>query len=104
MAGPVIWSITALKELRTIQKYLAKHASPEAATRVTKQITTATRRLEDFPDSGRVVPEVNRTELKELLVSSYRVIYRRSFEDTEILRIVHTRRNLRGKRFRDLWT
>jgi plasmid stabilization system protein ParE len=104
MAGSVIWSIPALKELRSIRKYLTKHASPEAATRVTTGITDAVERLERFPDSGRPVPESKRTDLKELLVSSYRVIYRRSFEDTEVLRIVHTRRNLRGKRYRDLCT
>ena len=102
MAGSVIWSISALKELRGIRKYLTKHASSETATHVTKQITNATRRLKDFPDSGRMVPEFERQELKELLVSSYRVIYRRSFSATEVLRIAHMRQNLRGKRFRDL--
>ena len=102
MAGSVIWSISALNELRSIRKYLTKHTSPENATRVTSRITGAVERLDPFPDSGRVVPEFNRSDLRELLVSSYRVIYRRSFWATEIRHVVHTRRNLRGKQFRDL--
>ena len=102
MAGFVIWSIPALKELSGIRKYLTKHASPETATSVTRRITDAIERLGDFPDSGRPFPGSKRSGLKELLVSSYRVVYHRSFDATQILHIVHTRRNLRGKQFRDL--
>lgn len=102
MAGSLIWTVTALKELSAIKKYLATHASPEAATRVTHQITDATLRLEDFPDSGHVIPQLNNSDFKEILVSNYRVIYRRTFGATEVMRVVHVRRNLRGKAFRDL--
>jgi len=102
MAVAVVWSIAALKELSTIRRHISQNASPESATRVTAEITGATQRLEDFPDSGRIVPEYVRPDLRELIVSPYRVIYRRTYEAAEIAHIVHTRRNLRGKAFRDL--
>lgn len=102
MAGSLIWTKTALKELSSIKKYLAKHASPEAATRVTRKITDATLRLEDFPESGHVVSQLNNRDYKEILVSNYRVVYRRTFGAIEVMRVVHVRRNLRGKAFKDL--
>jgi plasmid stabilization system protein ParE len=102
MAVALIWSIIALQELSAIRDYLTGNASAESATRVTDEITHATRRLRDFPDSGRIVPEYGRPDLRELIVSDYRVIYRRTYEAVEIARVVHTRRNLRGKAFRDL--
>ena len=102
MAVAVVWSITALQELSAIRQYLTQHASPEAATRVTQEIVHSTRRLREFPDSGRIVPEYERTELRELIVLGYRVIYRRTDDATEVVHIAHTRRSLRGKAFRDL--
>jgi toxin ParE1/3/4 len=102
MAVAVVWSIAALQELSAIRKYLSQHASPESATQVANEIVVATRRLEEFPDSGRIVPEYGRPDLREVIVSSYRVIYRRTYEAAEIAHIAHTRRSLRGKAFRDL--
>jgi plasmid stabilization system protein ParE len=102
MAIAIVWSITALQELSAIRQYLSQHASPEAATRVSQEIVHATRRLRVFPDSGRIVPEYARADLRELIVAPYRVIYRRTYEAAEIAHIVHTRRNLRKKEFRDL--
>ena len=102
MAVAVVWSIPALKELSDIRRYISQKASPESATRVTNEITGTTQRLEEFPDSGRIVPEYGRPDLRELIVSPYRVIYRRTYEAAEISHIVHTRRSLRGKAFRDL--
>jgi toxin ParE1/3/4 len=102
MAVAVVWSITALKELSAIRRHISKKASPESATRVTTEITRATRRLEVFPDSGRIVPEYDRPALRELIVSSYRVIYRRTDDAAEVAHVVHTRRSLLKKEFRDL--
>jgi plasmid stabilization system protein ParE len=102
MAVAVVWSVTALQELSDIRQYLEKNASPEAATRVTREIVRSTRRLRQFPDSGRIVPEYERTDLRELIVLSYRVIYRRTDDAAEVAHIVHTRRSLRKKEFRDL--
>jgi toxin ParE1/3/4 len=102
MGVAVVWSITALQELSAIRQYLSQHASPESATRKTQEIVSATRRLREFPDSGRIVPEYERTDLREVIVSPYRVIYRRTYEAAEIAHIVHTRRSLRKKEFRDL--
>jgi len=50
------------------------------------------RSLERFPDSGRVVPEYQRTEIRELLVNPYRVPYHRAEDAISILAVLHDRR------------
>ena len=51
------------------------------------------RALRRFPESGRVVPELGREEIRELLVGSYRVIYRRSKNRIEIAMVRHQARH-----------
>jgi plasmid stabilization system protein ParE len=48
-----------------------------------------------FPASGRVVPEFENPDLREVLVEGYRVIYRVSQDyGILILTVVHSRRDL----------
>ncbi|MFQ5858118.1 MAG: type II toxin-antitoxin system RelE/ParE family toxin, partial [Anaerolineae bacterium] len=93
-SGQVIWTEKARQNLREIVRYLRQH-SPEAAERISKEITASTRRLETFPISGRIVPELAETSFREVIVGDYRVIYEVTEDDTvEILTIVHSRRLL----------
>jgi toxin ParE1/3/4 len=88
----LVWTENARRSLREIVRYLRQY-SPQAAERISKQITAATRRLEDFPLSGRIVPELAGTGFREVIVADYRVIYEATAEDTvEILAVVHGRR------------
>lgn len=50
--------------------------------------------LARFPDSGRTVPELQRDDMRELLVGSYCVIYRRKADVVEIATICHGARQL----------
>lgn len=58
------------------------------------RITRATRRLEAFPYSGRLVPEIARPNLRELLVGNYRIVYRVDGDDVSILGVRHGSRRL----------
>lgn len=42
----------------------------------TIKVFEAVDRLELFPESGRVVPELNRKEIREVIIGNYRIIYR----------------------------
>jgi toxin ParE1/3/4 len=49
-----------------------------------------------FPGSGRVVPEFNNKQLRELIEGNYRIVYRfESNELIEIARIHHSARHLK---------
>jgi len=49
---------------------------PSAAIRFRDRTETVLRRLEDFPESGRVVPEFPELAYREVIISPYRFFYR----------------------------
>lgn len=86
----VIWSPTAVAQLRAIRAYLAQF-NPRAAETVASRLVAASNSLEHFPARGRVVPT---TTMREL-VADYRYIIRyRILRDgtVRILRIRHDSR------------
>jgi addiction module RelE/StbE family toxin len=71
----LIWSPQSLRDLEIIRDYVARD-SPHYAALVVERIIQGVERLTSFPESGRVVPERNDPELREVIVRPYRVVYR----------------------------
>lgn len=71
----LIWSHRAAEDLRRLQAYIAFN-HPRAALNQVILIRDATVRLRRFPHSGRVVPELMRPEIREILVGNYRIVYK----------------------------
>jgi toxin ParE1/3/4 len=65
---------------------------PSAALRWLDDVMTQTRSLAQFPDRGRIVPELQRPEIREVLVDSYRIPYRRDDGQVTVLAVLHDRR------------
>lgn len=42
-----------------------------------------------YPDSGRMVPELQREDVREVIIDPYRVMSRRRADATEIVAILH---------------
>ncbi len=61
--------------------------SPAAADKLARDVATAIDRLLMFPFSGRVVPEWEATELREVVVGTFRIIYRQSSDQIQIVTI-----------------
>ncbi len=74
MAG-VAWTDQALDDLNSICSFIARDA-PRYAELFAARVFRATGRLAQFPRSGRVVPEIGQEEIREIIVQSYRIIYR----------------------------
>jgi len=53
-----------------------RRENPTAAVRFRQRAEEALRRLEQFPESGRVVPEFPDLPYREIIVSPYRFFYR----------------------------
>jgi len=53
-----------------------RRQNPPAALRFRQRTEQALRRLEQFPESGRVVPEFPDLPYREVLVAPYRFFYR----------------------------
>lgn len=93
MAYIVRWSPRALEDVEAIADYIEKD-SPFYAKAVVTKIIAISRQLEDFPFSGRIVPEAGDNILREHFVFSYRIIYRIDEMDVTIAAVVHGKRLL----------
>ena len=71
----LIWSPLAVEQVRDIAAYIALD-KPSAAVQWAEKIFNSVERLSDFPESGRVVPEIQRNEIREIVQDNYRVIYK----------------------------
>ncbi|MBU2600794.1 MAG: type II toxin-antitoxin system RelE/ParE family toxin [Actinobacteria bacterium] len=65
---------------------------PAAALRWVDDVMQQSRSLAQFPDRGRMMPELQRPEIRELLVDPYRIPYRRDDDQVTVLAVVHARR------------
>ena len=84
----VSWTIQALDDLDAICEFIARDA-PRYAQLFAIQAFETVDRLEMFPLSGRVVPEIKRQEIREVILGNYRIVYRLKEEETEILTVHH---------------
>ena len=90
--GQIIWSPSALDDVDAIAEYIARDSVDQAALFATRLIE-ATDRLTDFPQSGRVIPEIANPACREIFVGQYRIMYRLENDDVWITGIVHGTRN-----------
>lgn len=90
---PVVWSRRTSQDLEAIADYIASD-SPTYAGIVVKKVVHQTRALSRFPRSGRKVPEFDNENIRELLVYSYRVIFRLEEREVVIAAVIHGRRML----------
>ena len=87
----VVWSPLADRQVDEAVEYIA-HDDPIAALKWLEHILERVKALARFPDSGRVVPETQREDVREIIVSRYRVMYRRRDDRVEIVAIRHEAR------------
>ena len=92
--GKVIWSPSSLRDVDEIAAYIARD-SPDQAALFASRLIEATDHLADFPESGRVIPEIGDPSARELLVRPYRVMYRIARHGVWITGVVHGARDWR---------
>jgi len=92
MAHRIVWS-RRLHDLEAIASYIPAD-SPTYAGSVIKKIVSQTRILAQFPRAGRKVPELNDEDIRELIVYSYRIIYRLQPHEILIAAVIHGKRIL----------
>ncbi|MDH4316448.1 MAG: type II toxin-antitoxin system RelE/ParE family toxin [Gammaproteobacteria bacterium] len=68
--------------------------SPAYTRAVVSKIRDTARKLKDFPNAGRIVPELDDEAIRERFVYSYRLIYRIQNNNVLIVAVVHGRRLL----------
>ena len=93
MARRIVWSSRAAQDLYSITEYIAADSTAYAGV-VLKNIVNKTRILARFPQAGRKVPEFDDENLRELVVYSYRIIYRLQQDEALIVAVIHGKRVL----------
>ena len=88
------WTELAIDRVSRIAEYIA-YDSPSSADKWIDKIFCCVGRLEEFPESGRHLPETpTRLGLRELIMNNYRVIYKISHTTGFILTVKHSRQIL----------
>ena len=97
----VIWSPLALDRAAEAAQYIARDR-PEVAAEWIDGLFAAVAKLARFPRRGRVVPEVGRPEIRELIYASYRVVYRVDHpKHILVLTVRHQRRRFTDEALED---
>jgi len=89
----VIWSQRARDDLLAIGQYIARDDA-KAARRWVEKLRRSAREVALSPRSGRRVPEINREEIREIILRSYRIVYRVTEKGIEILTVFEGHRLL----------
>lgn len=92
----IVWSPQSLRDLRSIRDYIATDSEHYAELTVAR-IFSAIERLLLYPKSGRIVPERNDPEIREIIVGRFRVVYRFGGAAIEVVTVVRASREFPEK-------
>ena len=85
----IVFANSAWEDLDSITDYISLD-SPRFAQEFSDRLIERVEQLNEFPNSGRVVPEFQNEELRELIYGKYRIVYRNyNNKKIVILRIIH---------------
>ena len=70
----IVWTEPAVADLEAIHAHIARDSDVYADATVLR-ILDSVDRLEEYPLSGRMIPELGDAKLRELIVGNYRVMY-----------------------------
>jgi len=85
---------SALDDLQGLEQYYADEGVPDIGARFVSDILAAIERLIDHPDSGRKVPEFDQEQIREIILSPYRVVYLRESTSISVVRVWREERDM----------
>ena len=98
----IVWSVRARDDLRSLSDFIAQD-SPTYAAATVERVLQSIERLREYPRIGRVVPEYDDESIREIIVGSYRVVYRLRRQRVSVVAVVHGSRNLLRQIRRRRW-
>ena len=92
----ITFAVSAFDDLESIVAwYRDQQQVPEVGDELVKEIISQIERLADFPESGRVVPEFNIENLREIIFAPFRIVYRFDGNKIKIVRVWRSERLLK---------
>jgi toxin ParE1/3/4 len=96
----VEWTDKAIADIDSIATYIAQQ-SPHFANLQVIKFFSRVEQLEEYPKSGKIVPEFNSNTIRELIEGNYRIVYRIITKtEVHIIRVHHSAMPLRRKNIR----
>lgn len=90
----IVWTDLSVLELKDIFNYISIDSKRYAKNQI-ERIKLKTLILKTMPEIGRIVPELENSEIRELIEGNFRIVYRIKTRDyIEILTVHHTSRDL----------
>lgn len=84
----IVWSPLAVERASEIVDYITQD-KPSAADKWIHTVFSKIEKLRSNPDIGRIVPEINGHNFRELIYGNYRIIFRIETKQISILTIRH---------------
>lgn len=84
----VHWTDTAEGHLDAIHAYIAQD-SPEYAIRMVDRLTRRSQQIAEFPLSGRIVPEFEMPQIREVIEGPYRIVCHIKPDQVDVLAVIH---------------
>jgi addiction module RelE/StbE family toxin len=82
----LVWTKEALLQLKEIDEYISLD-NPAAAINFVDKLISLTETIVDNPKRGRVVPELNIGNIRELLFKGYRIVYLMKKNSVDVLTV-----------------
>lgn len=93
------WTFQAKEDLESIARYIARDSKKYARVQIIK-IRIRTKILSSHIHAGKIVEEINREDIRELIEGNYRIIYLIvNDHHADILTIHHSARDLIKRKF-----
>lgn len=80
----IIWSAVANEDLKNIASFIERDSLYYAKLTV-QNIHKQIKKLKIFPFSGRIIPEYNEPNFREIIYGNYRIMY---FVDNDLIKII----------------
>lgn len=92
---PITFAASAIKDLEDLQAYYSAEGAADAGKRLVAEIIAKIERLALHPLSGRVVPEFNVEQLREIIYPPFRIVYRHDKNKVRVVRVWRSERLLK---------
>ena len=88
----VTFAVSAVNDLEEIKAWYIEERVPDVGEQLLEEVLSRIETLAQFPESGRIVPEFNVAQLREIIYPPFRIVYRTEKERLRIVRIWRSER------------
>jgi|SRR3989339_1126374 len=90
----ISFALSAVSDLEDVLEFYNEQKVPHVGERLVQKIFQDIELLSEQPDIGRIVPEFDLKNLKELIRPPFRIVYRRDTDKIRIIRVWRSERLL----------